>query len=105
MMKASELDQPEGNWTEVGEEKSGSTTNVYKISWSKDQGYRCECDGWRSSHSKPKICRHIKRFMFRSQLELKMGDWEVRGFVTFQKGAAELIRNKIMEMIKDVWGA
>ena len=49
-------------------QKSDTTDAVYQIRWDKDNGYFCECQGWQSSKRKPKMCKHIRRFGFKSAL-------------------------------------
>ena len=65
MTKLKDLDK---YGTLLDEQASDSGIGSYQIWWSKSLGYYCECPGWQSSHKKPKICKHVKRFEFKEAL-------------------------------------
>lgn len=48
-------------------QKSDSTDELYEIRWNKEDNYSCTCMGYR----KNRPCKHIKRFWFKSHLDIK----------------------------------
>ena len=55
--------------TLLDKQKSDTTEAIYEIRWNKETGYHCDCQGCLSSKTKPKTCKHIKRFCFKYKIE------------------------------------
>lgn len=66
MTKIKDLDKYD---TLLDVQRSDHMDIKYEIRWSKDHGYFCECPGWQGSRVRPKICKHIKRFRFKEQVQ------------------------------------
>jgi hypothetical protein len=65
MTKIKDLDKYD---TLLDVQSSDSADQKYEIRWSKQYGYYCQCAGWQASKKKPKVCKHIKRFVFKQKL-------------------------------------
>ena len=44
------------------------------------ENYSCTCAGYISSRKKPKMCRHLKQFLFQQGVERALTELEYRGF-------------------------
>ena len=93
MVKLKDLDKYD---TLLDVQPSDTSDKEYQIRWSKDYGYFCECIGWQSSKKKPRMCKHLKRFLFKQEIERTT--WEILCSKDKKEQA-----NDILNLAKEIW--